>query len=215
MVATFVASPQSFNYDMIPVAAAALVMVRHSQSRLTQFLAPILWIAPVLVMPLNALHVPLIPLVLAAAGLQIDRILRAPAEGGAASAASKRQRKPTPARSPRGQRPGSPVLPESCRAGRDRVPRAGPYCLAPALIMALVALGFVDVVLRLPRGIADFFYGEDLIVVLAMLLMMSGLYLVRPASADPSPSFLRGWRAAALMAVAALAVRLGRRARGL
>ncbi len=30
IIATFIASPQSFNYDMIPVAAAALVMVRRS-----------------------------------------------------------------------------------------------------------------------------------------------------------------------------------------
>jgi hypothetical protein len=79
MVATFIASPQSFNYDMIPVAAAALVMVRHSSTRTTQLLAAILWIGPILVMPLNAAGMPVMPLFLAAAGLQLDRMLRAPA----------------------------------------------------------------------------------------------------------------------------------------
>jgi Glycosyltransferase family 87 len=77
MVATFIASPQSFNYDMIPVAAAALVMVRRSPTRTTQILAAILWIGPLLVMPLNAAGVPVMPLFLAAAGLQLDRILTA------------------------------------------------------------------------------------------------------------------------------------------
>jgi alpha-1,2-mannosyltransferase len=82
MVATFIASPQSFNYDMIPVAAAALVMVRRSPTLTTQLLAAILWIGPLLVMPLNAAGVPVMPLFLAAAGLQLDRILTAQRNAG-------------------------------------------------------------------------------------------------------------------------------------
>jgi hypothetical protein len=76
MVATFVASPQSFSYDLVPLAAAAVVMIRKSPTRTTGILAALLWIAPLLVIPLNALELPVAPLILAAAGLQLDRLLR-------------------------------------------------------------------------------------------------------------------------------------------
>ncbi|HEX4710697.1 hypothetical protein, partial [Phenylobacterium sp.] len=84
--------------------------------------------------------------------------------------------------------------------------------IAPALVawrrtlMVLVVIGLVDSLLHLHRGIADYFFSrQDLPVALAMLLLMSGLYLVRPPRALPS---LAGWnwRAAALMGAAAVAV---------
>lgn len=75
-VATFLASPQSFNYDMIPIAAAALVLAGRNIWRGDLVLAQILWIAPLLVIPLNAAGEPVYPVVLAAAGIRLDTIAR-------------------------------------------------------------------------------------------------------------------------------------------
>ncbi|QCK86867.1 DUF2029 domain-containing protein [Phreatobacter aquaticus] len=77
IVATFVASPQAFNYDMIPVAAAALVLARASPTVLDLGLVCLLWCAPVLVVVVNSLGLPVIPLVMAAAAIRLDRISRA------------------------------------------------------------------------------------------------------------------------------------------
>jgi len=64
-VATFVATPQSSAYDMIPVAAAALVLARRGRGLGDGILAAMLWAAPWTVLAFNALHTPLIPLVTA------------------------------------------------------------------------------------------------------------------------------------------------------
>jgi hypothetical protein len=74
LVATFVASPQVFNYDLIPLSAASLVLARGADDRLDQILAALLWAGPLVVMLLNVMHVPAMPLILAAAGLRLDRI---------------------------------------------------------------------------------------------------------------------------------------------
>ena len=68
MMATFVASPQAFNYDLVPAAAAAVVLLRRD--RLVPVglgLAVLVWAAPVAMMALQWVHAPITPLVLAAA----------------------------------------------------------------------------------------------------------------------------------------------------
>jgi len=54
MVATFVASPQAFNYDLIPVACAALVLWRRDQSAVGQGVALMVWGLPILMIALQA-----------------------------------------------------------------------------------------------------------------------------------------------------------------
>ncbi len=78
-VATFLASPQSFNYDMGLVSAAALclgaVAIAHGWRR-GEFLAVALcWILPLTVMPLNALGAPIGPLLLAGLAVYLYRRL--------------------------------------------------------------------------------------------------------------------------------------------
>jgi alpha-1,2-mannosyltransferase len=70
-VATFVATPQGSAYDMIPVAAAALVLARRGRGLADGVLTVLLWIAPWAMMPLNALHIPLTPLLLTWASLRL------------------------------------------------------------------------------------------------------------------------------------------------
>ncbi len=68
MMATFVASPQAFNYDLIPAAVAALVLLRRDRRvYLGLPLAVLVWAAPVAMMALEWVHAPVTPLVLAAA----------------------------------------------------------------------------------------------------------------------------------------------------
>ena len=68
MLATFVASPQCFNYDLIPASVAALVLLRRDPQRwLALALAMLVWATPVAMMALELIHAPLAPLVLAAA----------------------------------------------------------------------------------------------------------------------------------------------------
>ena len=68
MMATFVASPQAFNYDLIPAAAAALVLLRRDRLVFVGLpLAVLVWAAPVAMMGLEWVHAPVTPLVLAAA----------------------------------------------------------------------------------------------------------------------------------------------------
>ncbi len=68
MMATFVASPQAFNYDLIPAAVAALVLLRRDRLVFIGLpLAVLVWAAPVAMMALEWVHAPVTPLVLAAA----------------------------------------------------------------------------------------------------------------------------------------------------
>jgi hypothetical protein len=54
MVATFVASPQAFNYDLIPAGCAALVLWRRDQTAVGQGLALLVWGLPILMIALQA-----------------------------------------------------------------------------------------------------------------------------------------------------------------
>ncbi len=68
MMATFVASPQAFNYDLVPAAVAALVLLRRDRLVFIGLpLAVLVWAAPVAMMALEWVHAPVTPLVLAAA----------------------------------------------------------------------------------------------------------------------------------------------------
>ncbi len=68
MMATFVASPQAFNYDLIPAGAAALVLLRRDRLVFVGLpLAVLVWAAPVAMMALEWVHAPVTPLVLTAA----------------------------------------------------------------------------------------------------------------------------------------------------
>ena len=68
MAATFVASPQAFNYDLIPASAAAIVLLRRDPVRwLGLALAILVWATPVAMMGLEWIHAPIAPLVLTAA----------------------------------------------------------------------------------------------------------------------------------------------------
>ena len=68
MMATFVATPQAFNYDLIPASAAALVLLRRDPVRwLALGLAMLVWAAPVAMMGLRWVHAPVAPLALLAA----------------------------------------------------------------------------------------------------------------------------------------------------
>ena len=55
MLATFVASPQAFNYDLIPAACAGLVLWRRDQSAFGQGVALLLWGLPILMIAFQAL----------------------------------------------------------------------------------------------------------------------------------------------------------------
>jgi hypothetical protein len=55
MVATFVASPQAFNYDLIPAACAGLVLWRRDQTAAGQGIALLLWGLPILMISLQAM----------------------------------------------------------------------------------------------------------------------------------------------------------------
>lgn len=81
--ATFIASPQAFNYDLIPVAAAGVVMVRaEDETRRTWmamvglFLAIDLLSLPLGMMPLNTWKIPLSPVVLTLAAIRLTVLAR-------------------------------------------------------------------------------------------------------------------------------------------
>jgi len=54
MIATFVASPQAFNYDLIPAASAALVLWRRDQTAIGQGVCLLVWGLPILMIALQA-----------------------------------------------------------------------------------------------------------------------------------------------------------------
>jgi len=73
MVTTLLATPQALNYDMIPVAAAALLLAHRAQGWPDRALCVALWFAPILVIALNGMGAPITPLILAAAAFRLDR----------------------------------------------------------------------------------------------------------------------------------------------
>ncbi len=82
MTATFVATPQCFNYDLIPCAAAALVLWRKDESPWGKGLALLVWGLPILMISLQAVAIagapsPLVaPLVLIAPLSLIGQMFR-------------------------------------------------------------------------------------------------------------------------------------------
>jgi hypothetical protein len=72
MTATFVATPQAFNYDLIPVAAASLLLLRHDRRLwLSLPIAILAWTLPVTMLALQEIHAPIAPLVLTALLLRL------------------------------------------------------------------------------------------------------------------------------------------------
>jgi hypothetical protein len=72
MIATFVATPQAFNYDLIPACAAALVLWRRDPiAWLGLGLAMLVWATPVVMLGLDKIHAPVAPLVLTAAMIRL------------------------------------------------------------------------------------------------------------------------------------------------
>ena len=91
--ATFVASPQAFNYDLIPTAFAVLVLLRRSLRLGDVALAAAAWALPPAMIVLGAERLPVAPLVLTALAVRLSqlsgtvptRAARASAAGEAAS----------------------------------------------------------------------------------------------------------------------------------
>jgi hypothetical protein len=72
MTATFVATPQAFNYDLIPVAAASLLLLRHDPRLWLSLPIVILaWTLPVTMLGLQEIKAPIAPLVLTALLLRL------------------------------------------------------------------------------------------------------------------------------------------------
>lgn len=86
-VATFIATPQSSTYDMIPVAAAALVLARRGRGVADGVLAALLWAAPWAIVPLNAAYVPLIPLPMIWAAVRLAQLAGEASPSGTAESA--------------------------------------------------------------------------------------------------------------------------------
>lgn len=72
LAATFAATPQAFNYDLIPAAAAALVLARRSETALDRWICLAAWLLPLVVLALNRLHVPLGPVILLLLAWRLD-----------------------------------------------------------------------------------------------------------------------------------------------
>ncbi len=79
MIATFVASPQAFNYDLIPAGAAALTLLRWDRIRwLALGLAMLVWSTPVAMVALQWAHAPIAPLVLTAGLVRLTMLALRP-----------------------------------------------------------------------------------------------------------------------------------------
>lgn len=74
ITATFLATPQAFNYDMIPVAAATLILARQADTAFDRLLCAVVWLTPILVMVFNATGAPITPLILALLAWRLERI---------------------------------------------------------------------------------------------------------------------------------------------
>jgi hypothetical protein len=73
MTATFVASPQGFNYDLIPASGAAALLLWRRDHRvwIGWPLAILAWSLPVLMLALESVHAPVAPLILTALLLRL------------------------------------------------------------------------------------------------------------------------------------------------
>ena len=91
MMATFLVSPQSFNYDLIPAAAAALILWRRDGSSFGRGLALAVWALPLVMIALQAVHIVVAPVILLGATWKLyalrrpSRIARASTGAQAAS----------------------------------------------------------------------------------------------------------------------------------
>ena len=77
MTATFVASPQAFNYDLIPAAAGALVLWRRDDSGFARGLCLALWALPVFMIAAQAFHIIVAPLILTYAAWRLTQLATA------------------------------------------------------------------------------------------------------------------------------------------
>lgn len=71
-VAGHMATPQAFNYDMIPLAAAALLLLRGERFVCDRIAALVLWVLPAIAMQINKWDVPATPAVLLAVCIYLD-----------------------------------------------------------------------------------------------------------------------------------------------
>jgi hypothetical protein len=74
VTATFLASPQMFNYDLIPGAAAALLLWRRDRSALGMTLSIALWSLPVVLLAAEVIHVAVGPIILAFASIRLAQV---------------------------------------------------------------------------------------------------------------------------------------------
>ncbi len=72
LAATLAATPQAFNYDLAPAAAAALILARCSQAAIDRWVCLATWALPIIVLAFNALQAPLGPIVLLALAWRLD-----------------------------------------------------------------------------------------------------------------------------------------------
>lgn len=84
-MATFVATPQAFNYDLIPAAFAALAMWRSGGRVADYALATLVWVLPVAMIALGFWRVPLSPLILTAAAWRLSQLAARPSRAAKAS----------------------------------------------------------------------------------------------------------------------------------
>ena len=86
--ATFVATPQGFNYDLIPAGFAALVLWRAGDRPTDRALALAAWVLPAAMLALGPARLPAAPLVLAALALRLAQLAGAtPSRAASRSAA--------------------------------------------------------------------------------------------------------------------------------
>jgi hypothetical protein len=76
ILATFLATPQAFNYDLIPAAAAALVLLRRDSSIYGVTVVALLWALPVLLLAAQVVHLPLGPPILLLAAIRLAILCR-------------------------------------------------------------------------------------------------------------------------------------------
>jgi hypothetical protein len=74
VMATFLASPQMFNYDLIPGAAAALVLLRRDRTIVGFCLAIVMWALPVLLLATQVVHIAVGPFVIAAVTVRLAAV---------------------------------------------------------------------------------------------------------------------------------------------
>jgi arabinofuranan 3-O-arabinosyltransferase len=74
LMATFLASPQMFNYDLIPGAVATLVLWRRDQSASGVALALMMWALPVLLLAAEVIHIAVGPFILAIVSVRLAEV---------------------------------------------------------------------------------------------------------------------------------------------